>query len=102
METVRWSFAVVITFPQLKGTSNQRGSKQNTHAMEYNTEKDSSTVKDPTIDILDEPHKHRSHVTVITNVSELPSQVFLLRIFLPPFLEAICEICQSQKFCEVR
>ena len=29
METVRRSFAVIIAFPQLKCTSNERGSKQN-------------------------------------------------------------------------
>ena len=26
---------------------------------------------------IDEPHKHRSHVMVLRNVSELPSRIFL-------------------------
>ena len=45
----------------------------------YNTEKDSSTVKDPTSHTLE----HRSHVTVLRNVSEPLSRIFLSRIFLP-------------------
>ena len=65
--------------------------------MVNNTEKDSSTVKDPTSHT-----KRRSHVIVLHNVSEPPSRIFLSRIFLPPFLEAIREIFWSRKFCDVR
>ena len=72
------------------------------HAMAYNTEKDSSTVKDPTIDILDEPHKHRNHVTVITQSIRAAFANIVVKNISAPFLEAIREIFQSQKFCNVR
>ena len=68
------------------------------HAMAYNTEKDSSTVKDPTIDILDEPHKHRNHVTVITQSIRASSQILLLRIFLPPFWKRFVKVFNRKKF----
>ena len=66
--------------------------------MVYNTEKDSSTIKDPTSLTL----AHRSHVTVLRNVSESPLQVFLSQIFLPPLMAAIREIFWSRKFCDIR
>jgi len=46
------------------------------HTTAYNTEKDRQRS--------DDPHKHRSHVRVLPNVSEPPSQIFLSQIFLPP------------------
>ena len=42
------------------------------HTAAYNTERDSSTVKDPTSHTT-----HRSHVRVLRNVSEPTSRIFL-------------------------
>ena len=38
----------------------------------------------------------------IARCIELPSRIFLSRLFLPPFLEAIREIFWSRKLCDVR
>ena len=96
METVRRSFAVVIAFPQLKCTSNERGSKQNRHETAYNTEK---TVKDPTIDILDKPHKHRSHVTVIMQcIRAAFANIFVANISAPPFWKPFVKFVNRKNF----
>ena len=40
---------------------------------------------------------------MLCNVSEPPSRIYLLRIFLPPpFLAVIRKIIRSQKFCDIR
>ena len=73
------------------------------HATAYNTEKDSSTVKDPTIDIVDEQHKHRSHVTVITQCIRVAfANIVVANISAPPFWKRFAKFFNRKKFCDVR
>ena len=66
------------------------------HAMAYNTERDSSTVKDPT--------SHTSTEAMLEYYAMYQSRLreyFCREYFCPPLMEAIREVFRSRKFCDI-
>ena len=67
------------------------------HTMAYNTERDSSTVKDPT--------SHTSTEAMLEYYAMYQSRLreyFCREYFCPPLMEAIREVFRSRKFCDIR
>ena len=65
--------------------------------MAYNTERDSSTVKDPT--------SHTSTEAMLEYYAMYQSRLreyFCREYFCPPLMEAIREVFRSRKFCDIR